>query len=117
MGFVAAEQVEELTYDFRPHEPVHGTIAEPPSKAVDDYRNAVFGALRDSGLDPEIMKAGVPLDQIDTLLKQTDAIEQTMLEATAALTGIDATVLGRLPYRVKSAFLGWVMGQFFNPEA
>lgn len=119
MGFVATEAIEALDYDFTPHVDAKGTIPEPSADAVETFRNHVMGAVRSSGLDPDMLASGrmqVSLDMMDDLLAKADGVEEEMLVATADLTGIDAAVLRRLPFRVRAAFMGWIMGQFFSPE-
>lgn len=118
MGFVATEAVEALTYDFRPFSQEHGEIPEPSSKQIDKYRETIVGSLREAGLDPEVLKSGkMSLDLLDDLMGKAKAVEEDMVVATADLTGIAPNTLRELPYRPKAAFLGWIMGQFFAPEA
>lgn len=118
MGFVATEAVEELTYDFNPFADAKGTIPEPSSKQIEAYRNAIVSAFRSTGIDPEDVRGGkFSLDKMDELMEKTAGVEEAMVVATADLTGIATGTLRDLPYRPKAAFMGWVMGQFFNPEA
>lgn len=118
MGFKATEAVEELTYDFTPHSPTKGTIPEPTSKQIEDYRDALVSAFKSTGLNPEDIQGGrVTFDRLDELMERMKPLEEAMLNATADLTGIAHSTLRELPYRVKAAFMGWIMGQFFSPEA
>lgn len=118
MGFKATEAVEELTYDFTPHANVSGTIPEPSSKAIEDYRDAIFSAFKATGLNPEEMRDGkMTFDRLDEVMEKSKDMEEAMLSATADLTGLAHSTLRDLPYRVKAAFMGWIMGQFFSPEA
>lgn len=117
MGFKAQEVVEELTYDFRPHNDANGTIPEPTAAQIDTYRQAVVGGLRGLGLDPSIIEGqSISLDQFDEVLSKGSVMEGVMVEATAGLTGIPAATLSALPYRIQQAFVGWIMGLFFSPE-
>lgn len=117
-GFKAAEQVEELAYDFNPHSKVSGVIPEPTSKQVEAYRRKIADAIKDSGLDPDALMNGVlTLADMDGLLEKSAKAEAAIVEATADLTGIANDSLKALPYRVQYAFLGWIMGQFLSPEA
>lgn len=116
MGFKATEAVEELTYDFRPHVDEYGTITEPTGKAVEAFRNRVFGSLKESGLDPEVLK-DMGLADMDELLAKSSAVEEETVNAVADLTGIANQSIWALPYRIRAAFVGWIMGQFFSPEA
>ena len=118
MGFKATEAVEELTYDFHPHVKVAGTIPEPSSKQIEDFRERLISSVKATGLNPEALHSGnVSMEQVDELLDKADGIEEEMLSAVADLTGIAHDTLRALPHRIKSAFMGWVVGQFLNPEA
>lgn len=118
MGFKATEAVDELTYDFNPHVNQSGTIPEPTTAQVEDFRARIFNTVKDSGIDPEELASGkVGLDSMDTLLETASGIEAELLGAVADLTGIAQSTLNALPYRVRAAFFGWVMGEFFSPEA
>lgn len=114
MGFKATEAVEELSYDFNPHVKVEGIIPEPSSKAIEDYRNAIVTAMKDAGLDED---REYKMSDMDEILEVSDKLEAAIVSATADLTGIAHDTFEKLPYRIKAAFLGWIMGQFFNPEA
>lgn len=126
MGFKATEAVEALTYDFSPHGPT-GEIAEPSSAQIEAYRTAYFDVLKKSAeLAGEAEKADADetktLSQrladvdLDALMEKNREAEQIIISATAALTGLDEVMLGNLPGRIKSAFLGWVVGVFLSPE-
>lgn len=121
MGFKATEAVEELTYDFNPHANISGTIPEPSSKQIDRFREQVFGAMKDTGLTPDSLgeegQKSLTFEDIDNLLEKSSEVERGLIAATAEVTGIDPGVLDSLPYRIKAAFLGWIMGEFLNPEA
>lgn len=118
MGFVATKAVEELTYDFNPHVKESGTIPEPSAKQVENYRDALIGALKETGLDPATIAAGkVSMSEVDDLMQKVEPLEVAMVNAVSDLTGISQQTLNALPFRIKAAFLGWVQGQFFSPEA
>lgn len=116
MPFKASEKVEKLDYDFEEFGP-KGTIPEPSSKQVEEYQRAITQALKNTGMDPESIATGkIKMDQIDDLLQTVHGLEQEMVAATADITGIAHSVLNALPYRHKAAFMGWIMGEFFNPQ-
>lgn len=118
MGFVATEAVEALDYDFNPHVDAKGTIPEPSTRQIEDFRTAIFTTLQASGLDPEALSSGkVNLAMLGDLMEKGSAVERAMVTAVADLTGIPDRTLEALPYRIKAAFVGWVTGQFFSPEA
>lgn len=115
-GFIATEQVEALTYDFNPHVAAAGTIPEPTADQIERYRSVIVGAFKEMGLSGVDLKA-LDLSQMDSLMEKSKVIEAAILAATADLTGISEEHLSALPFRVSRAFLGWIMGQFFSPEA
>lgn len=115
-GFKASEEVEELSYDFNPFAAEKGVIPEPTSDQIDAYRQSLVGGLRDLGVDPQKLQAGVSLDEFSNLMEKSKDFEDATLAATAELTGLSLDVLKSLPYRVQQAFLGWMMGLFFSPE-
>lgn len=121
MGFKATEAVEELSYDFAPYGPA-GTIPEPTTKQVEAFRATMFGSLRSLmeglGIKPEDLdKTKVTLDLLDTVMEKSSEAEDMVVHAVADLTGIADHTLNALPYRIKAAFLGYITGQFLNPEA
>lgn len=113
MGFVAKEAVEELSYDFSPHGP-SGVIPEPSGKAIDRFRDKIVKAMKDANLDPSRQLTMADMDEV---LEVSKNVEEAIVSATADLTGIAHSTLNDLPYRIKAAFLGWIMGEFFSPEA
>lgn len=117
-GFIASEKVEELTYDFNPHVEESGVIPEPSSKQIEQYQRTVSAAMKEAGV--EVGDDGKPrlkAEDMDDLLSKSEAVESAVILATADLTGIAPKTLRRLPFRVQRAFMGWIMGVFFNPEA
>lgn len=118
MGFKATEAVEALEYDFEPHvkgDAAKGTIPEPTSQQIEQYRSTIVAAMREAGFESADLKAD--LAKMDDIMEASAAIEEATVVATADLTGIAPNLLRDLPYRVKAAFVGWIMGQFFSPEA
>lgn len=118
MGFKATEAVEALDYDFNPHIDSKGTIPEPSTRQIEDFRNSIFATFQASGIDPEQITSGkVSLSMMGDLMEKGNAVEKAMVTAIADVTGIPDRTLDALPYRIKAAFVGWIMGQFFDPEA
>lgn len=118
MSGFKANAIEALTYDFRPYAKVEGEVPEPSADDIDKYRTALVGAIKALGLDPEVLTTGkVNLGILDGLLEKSADLEDAMLNATAELTKVDRVTLDALPYRVSRAFMGYVMGAFFSPEA
>lgn len=118
MAFKAAEAVEALDYDFNPYVDRKGTIPEPTTQQIERFRDAVFGVFRDSGINPESITTGkVSLELMGDLMEKAKHVEDAVVSAVADLTGIADHDINALPYRLKAAFTGWIMGQFFHPEA
>lgn len=118
MGFKATEAVERLDYDFNPHVDSAGTIPEPTTKQIEQFREHIFATFQASGLDPQMLTSGqVSLSALGDLMEKGSAVEKAMVTAVADVTGIPDRTLESLPYRIKAAFVGWIMGQFFSPEA
>lgn len=117
-GFKAQEAVEELAYDFRPYAEEHGVIPEPSSKQLEKFQRVVFGTVRSLGLTPEDMtgETRVTFDLIESVMNKSFEVETEVLVAVSELTGLDADLIGGLPHRIKSAFMGWIMGAFLSPE-
>jgi hypothetical protein len=118
MGFKASEEVEELTYDFSPFSDAHGTIPEPTTRQVEQFRSALMGSVETLGLTPEQLSSGtIDFALVGELVQKANAVEQSMVDAVADVTGIANAVLNALPYRPKAAFCGWIVGVFLRPEA
>lgn len=118
MGFVASEQVEELTYDFNPYKDHKGKIPEPTSKQVDTFRKAIMATVEGLGLSPEQIASGkIDFTEVGNLMEKAGVVEGETVDAVADLTGIPHSVLRSLPYRVQAAFTGYIVGVFLNPEA
>jgi len=122
MGFKATEAVEELAYDFHPHADASGVIPEPTTKQVETFRNVIFGEVKNLaaalGMNFEEEGGGkLTLDKFDTLMEKSSEVEALTVDAVADLTGLSNHLLNGLPYRIKAAFVGWIVGQFLNPEA
>ena len=120
MGFKATEQVSELTYDFNPHLDLSGSIPEPTADQVETFRRAIYGALKEVapllGLGKDA-PLGEQLQHMDAMLSSSADFEHTVIQAVSNLSGIPAPSLEGLPYRVRGAFCGWVLGIFLAPEA
>lgn len=123
MGFVAAQAVEALTYDFSPHGP-SGEIVEPSTAQIEAYRAAYFEILKANadateGVDQKdkTLSEYLATVDMDAIMERNREAEAQVIAATADVTGLDAEMLAALPARFKSAFLGWVVGVFLSPEA
>lgn len=114
MGFKASTEVEALAYDFNPFADSSGVIPEPSSDQVAAYRSKIFAALNEAGVDSE---EKISLKDMDTVLAKVADIDSVLVDATASLTGLDVNIIAALPFRVRSAFCGWLVGVFLSPEA
>jgi hypothetical protein len=127
MGFKAAEAVEALEYDFEPYSKAKGVIKEPTADQITAFRNALVSAYTDLGLDPAALNAATGggsdmsavLTHFGDIMASTDQMEERVLVAVADLTGgaPSEEEIRSMPYRPRQAFLGWMTGTFFNPEA
>lgn len=127
MGFKAA-QIEKLNYDFRPTRDVSGTIPEPSSAQVEAFREAMGDAMKiASDLDPATwggegteLTQQVMVDRIDAVLGKSKDVEKAVTDAVLELVKAESNLtpefIEGLPYRVRAAFVGWIVGEFFNPE-
>lgn len=124
--FVAGDEVDEMEYDFTQYvtgPAAEGSIPEPSSKQVAAFYKVIGQALRnqlgiildEDGNEKDLtqgqMMAAV-LGQLDDV--QFSKIDKEMTAAVAKLcSGTPSeTVLGKLPYRPKQQFFGWIYGQF-----
>lgn len=126
MGFKAQDAVEALEFDFNPHVNASGVVPEPTSDQIDEFRTTLAAAYQDLGLDPETLNAatgeggiGPVLEHFGAIMASTSNLETKVAKAVAVLCSGSPTEeqILALPYRVRQAFLGWMTGTFFNPEA
>lgn len=115
MGFDASVDVDELTYNFKPHVDLQGVIPEPDTKSVEKYRKKIAEAMKKADVDPS-MPLEAALAELDAVMSKISGLEIEMLLATCDLTGLPPAEVRKAPYRVQRAFVGWIMGVFFNPE-
>lgn len=116
MAFKASEKVEPLDYDLEPYGP-KGTVPEPSSKEIEKFQRDVFEIFKGSGIDIAALQRGeIDLEQVDGLLKTASDLNVMLVVAVADITKIPYSTLDELPYRFKTAFVGWVIGEFLNPQ-
>lgn len=128
-GFKALDAAEPLDYDFNPYLDIAGTIVEPTSDQIDVFRQSMTNAYTELDIDPEMLKAAVSGDIGDhaesvlahfgEIMASTSELETKTAQIVAVLCAGSPSEenIMALPYRVRQAFLGWVTGTFFSPEA
>lgn len=120
MGFQADKVVDPLDFDFSAFGGPVGTIPEPTDQQIFQLQEDLSAGL---------VAVGVPADQLDdmeAIAKATATLDresqQTFLEAQtealARLCGGEPTLeqIQALPFRIRAAFFGWLIGEF-RPEA
>lgn len=121
-GFVAADAVEPMEYNFAPYSKsrtAKGVIPEPSTQQINGFFEAARKAFSSAGMDganrskEDMIKALESQDSLDPM-----AGEQILFDAMVTLCqGHPAREdLEALPFRVRSQFTAWLMGQL-NPEA
>lgn len=120
MSFVASGAVEALDWDFRPYLKAYGTITEPSDdqvKAMNKALRAATVAVTGEDFDPQDRKALVRVfGKLSD--EQLAEMEQTNLDAIAIVTGTSPARedIERLPFRIKRAFLKWLITELNGPE-
>lgn len=128
-GFDAAEAVERLDYDFRPHVEAHGTIPEPSREELDEFWEGRRRILEDAGVSLAELEGFDPLDPQSrrAIIEAFASIPEEKRKAMspAALDNVAALAKGKptrdeldaLPGRLQDAFIGWLMGMLSNPTS
>ena len=120
-GFVAKEQVDELTYNFEPWGP-QGEIPEPSAAQITAFRKGVaemFEATLPEGMDEgEEKQAELVKKVIEFIGRDTSEVQEKILHSVADVCSDRPSydVLEALPYRHQQAFVGWVTGVFLLPQ-
>ena len=119
-GFILADAVEELTFDFGEYGP-KGTIPEPTAKQIQAFRKTIAEMLADmlpegntDDQSPEEMRKVL----IEVIGRDQTEIQQKILHAIADVCSDEPSfeVLDKLPYRHQQAFSGWISGVFLLPQ-
>lgn len=121
-GFDASTAVEALDYDFTSVGGEKGTIAEPSPKQVEDALERIRKAATEGGID----LASLDDDSPGAILRVlADAPEGALTKITQEVSDAAVELCGgkpskeevdALPYRVQQAFVGWLLGQFSDPQ-
>lgn len=123
--FNAGTAVEAMEYDFTDYGGGAGVIPEPSDEVLDAfYQNLALvmdevqetvGDLQDldiSNIDA-VQKALAATEGTSAIRKVSDSLTTLLADLTQGQPS--AEDIARLPFRVKQAFMGWLVGQF-NPE-
>jgi len=142
MGFKASEAVSPLEYDFHPHVDAKGVTPEPSTDQIVQLQVAQKAALEKLGIDTDEvdnddqgnmqslmdMMAGLSEEQLYEIQdEQADAVAE-VCGAERGETDADGGVywsggnpsrdeIIALPFRIRQAYFGWLMGQLFDPES
>lgn len=125
--FDAAEEIDELEYDFSKYSTspaAVGSIPEPSAKQISAFLSTIAQMIREEldGNGDTSLDADNPAELLAALDKMTEAQftkqSKTMCAAIAKLCSNmpSEAVLTKLPWRLQQSFAGWVQGHFF-PEA
>lgn len=126
--FDAGNAVEAMEYDFTAFGGSKGVVPEPESKQVDQF----FRIARDLAREAKASQKEKGLDKIEEMTDaeaaevlasvevddQSEEYENRLSEAVGALctNSPPAAEIKRLPFRVRAAFMSWLIGQL-RPEA
>lgn len=117
-NFDAGAVVDVLDYDFTAFLPgVQGVIPEPSGQAIETLTE-VLRRVMPTKTD-ENGKMTLDIDAVEREVKEGSDVESILYTAIADFCQQTPNVeqLRRLPYRVQRAFIGWLLGKFFSPEA
>lgn len=124
-SFVLSDELDELTYDFRPYVDVHGVIPEPSPATIKKFQKVVRKAMNEAFTIMDNMEGKTELEQVRIALgmendeAKSDEDERAVLQSFADLCSgsPSSKEIGSLPFRGQAAFTGWLTGIFLNPEA
>lgn len=119
--FDASKAVEALDYDFTAFGGGVGVIPEPTSGQVEGFFNTIKQLAKEVKAKQGSLEAVNEVDAADTLAEMDDNFmseyEAEMSEAIAELCSgtPNADEVNRLPFRVRTAFIQWLVGEL-RPE-
>lgn len=129
-AFVAAEEVDDLTYDFTKYVPgAQGTIPEPSNHLVETFQSQMRQVMTPMfELQGKVNAANEDLasltaDVMESLGNEADEQTHQLLDSMASIAADlcqgtpDTETIQKLPFRVQKAFLGWITGVFLSPES
>lgn len=123
--FDAGTAVEAMEYDFTKYGGGAGIIPEPSGDVLDEFMQALAASMSTvqdvtnlgeiDTTDGEAVAAALAAIKDQDTIKQVDD-ELTELVARLTQGQPSADDIATLPFRVKQAFIGWLVGQL-NPQA
>lgn len=136
MGFKAEWVAEPLDYDFRPYVDVEGTIPEPSTKLVDQFRRRWDALMRaaeqavenrkDATPDGPEFAEGKPLkDLLDVWATYDGDSDPAVEQLNVAIVKLIAFVcqnkptvaqISKLPNRQRRAFIAFVRAEMLDPK-
>lgn len=129
-GFILADEVEALNYDFAPYVEVQGVIPEPSEAKVKEFQRGlraimapvlekvveVTGDGKQTERDRLIAAVAAMKDTDGVASSEAEADKQMdlMLKLCAKVCSNTPTYaqIKALPYRPRQAFVGWLVGTF-----
>lgn len=119
-GFVLADQVEPLAYDFGAYGP-SGVTPEPSQGGLTRFLTQIKDLAQVAGVDAADLQDAAPAE-VARVLDSLDEhkLEETngqMVDALADLCQGHPTrdEIQALPARIQQAWTGWLMGQLTDP--
>jgi hypothetical protein len=119
-SFVLSDEVGELTYNFEPYGG-SGVIPEPSSMQIQVFRQGLADLIEGTPTpgNPQEMAPADFVHALSSILKRdsSENDEKVMHMAADVCTGQPSyDEIKALPYRARSAFLGWLVGTLILPE-
>jgi len=120
-SFVLQDEVSELTYNFEPYGG-SGPIPEPSSDQIQDFKNAIADLIASTPApegDRDSMTPQQMVASISTILKRdTSESDEKVLHMAADVCSGQPSFdeIQALPFRARTAFLGWLVGTLILPE-
>ena len=120
-SFVLQDEVSELTYNFEPYGG-SGVIPEPSSDQIQNFRNALADLLADTPAPNQARDDMTPqqmVSAISSILKRdTHESDEKVMHMAADVCSNQPSFdeIQVLPFRARTAFLGWLVGTLILPE-
>jgi len=116
--FDAGASVDTLDYDFTAYvEGAKGVIPEPTNAQIEALRAHLASVMPTR--EDETGRTVLDIGELSKRIEEGSDLEGALMAAIAEFCSNtpSAEQLAALPYRAQRAFLGWLVGLFFSPEA